>query len=212
MKRDKTGGLHNKKEEVEEKKNDIASSEVSQKETCSLISYEEQLKKKKEEYDNLWDKYLRLCADFDNARKRWVREKEEVVKYASFSLLQELLVVLDEMEQGLKMAREHSNIKEISKGLELMLNNFINILDKRGVKKIEAEGKEFDPHLHEIIGSKEVEGNIEKPIVLEEIQKGYFFENKILRIAKVIVGVSKQAQKEEGREEKSIEEKDEEPT
>lgn len=166
--------------------------------------------KGKEEYNALWEKYVRMCADFTNARKRWDREKEDLIKFSTSSLMRELLVVLDEAEQALKMVKEHSNIEEIIKGLEMTYNNFLSLLKKRGLEPIESVGKFFDPHLHEIIATREVEDKIEKPIVLEEVQKGYMLEDKVLRPSKVIVGVEKQAaeNKQEGKEEKEQETKD----
>jgi len=154
-----------------------------------------------ENCDILRDKYMRVCADFSNARKRWDREKEDIIKFSDFSLLRDLLIVLDEAEQALKMVKEHSNIAEIIKGLEMTYNNFLNILKKRGLKVIDSVGKSFDPHLHEVIASKDVNENIDKPIVLEEIQRGYLLEDKVLRPARVIVGIKKQSS--EDREQKT---------
>lgn len=161
--------------------------------------HDQNLDKKKEkeseakvkEYDVLWDKYLRTNAEFENARKRWEREKEDVLKFANYSLLKEVIIILDEMEQALKMVKEHSNIDEISKGLEIMYNNFLKVLHKRGFKYIEAKGKKFDPHLHEIVTTKDVDSDDQDHMVLEEIQKGYLLEDKVLRTAKVIVGIKR---------------------
>lgn len=173
---------HQEKIEQDKLKEDILSKK---------LSLEEILSKKEEEYNVLWDKYLRLCADFDNARKRWEREKEDTIKFANFILLKDITVVLDEMEQALKIIKEHSDITEIVKGLQMCYDNFIGVLKKRGLISIDAKGRKFDPHFHEIVGSKEVEGDQEH-IVLEEVQKGYLFENKLLRTSKVIIGVKKQ--------------------
>lgn len=144
---------------------------------------------KEKEYIVLWDKYVRLCADFENTRKRWERERSEVIRFANFSLLQDLIVMVDELEQALKMVQHHSNIDEIEKGFKMICSNFKAMLQRKGLKEIEAKGKKFDPHLHEIIASKEVEDSQEEHIVLEDVQKGYLFEDKVLRTAKVIIGV-----------------------
>lgn len=156
-----------------------------------IAPLEQELETKTNEYNALWDKYLRLNAEFENARKRWQREREDVLKFANFSLLKEVLIILDEMEQALKMIKEHSNIDEISKGLEMMYNNFLKILSSRGFKYIEVKGKTFDPHLHEIVATKDVEDDEQDHKVLEEVQKGYLLEDKVLRTAKVIVGKKK---------------------
>jgi molecular chaperone GrpE len=143
------------------------------------------------------DKYMRACADFANARKRWDREKEDLIKFSNSSLLRDLLIVLDESEQALKMVKEHGNIEEIIKGLEMAHNNFLNILKKQGLEPMECVGKNFDPHLHEVIASKDVNENIDKPVVLEEIQRGYLLEDKVLRPARVIVGIGKKPETRE---------------
>ncbi len=162
----------------------------------------------KEDYAALWEKYVRMCADFTNARKRWDREKEELIKFSTSSLLRDLLIVLDEAEQALKMVKEHSNIEEIIKGLEMAHNNFLNLLKKRGLMPIESIGRFFDPHLHEIVATKEVE-DADKPVVLDEVQKGYMLGDKVLRPSKVIVGVQKQANNIEAQELEEAEEKPE---
>jgi len=190
-----------KKEEQDKEK------EASDKEKKKEVSLEKELEDKKKEHDVVLDKYLRICAEFDNARKRWEKEKEEVVKFANFVLLRDLLVILDEMEQAVKMIKEHQNIIEIAKGLEIMFNNFTNTLKKRGIEPIEAKGKKFDPHIHEIAAARGVEEDIDEPIVLEEVQKGYTLEGKVLRTAKVIVGIHKKA---EAKEEKATAEAEEE--
>jgi molecular chaperone GrpE len=168
------------------------------KEEKAPVLPEEELKKKKEECDGLLDKYMRLGAEFDNARKRWLKEREEIIRFANASLLGEFIVILDETEQALKMAREHADSGEIVKGIELIYNNFLNIFKKKDLKVIETEGKKFDPHFHEIVTSREVENDEDEHKILEEVQKGYMLENRVLRTSKVIVGIKKQ--KTEDRE------------
>ncbi|UCG35427.1 MAG: nucleotide exchange factor GrpE [Candidatus Omnitrophota bacterium] len=153
------------------------------------------LEKQGQELEALRDKYIRLGAEFDNARKRWEREKEDVIKFANYSLLKDLTIVLDEMEQALRMVKEHSDFEQIAKGIELTYNNLLGVLFKKGLKTIEAAGKKFDPHFHEIVASREIEEGDEH-LVLEEIQKGYLFGDKVLRTSKVIVGVKKKEKAE----------------
>ncbi|MCK9614157.1 MAG: nucleotide exchange factor GrpE [Candidatus Omnitrophica bacterium] len=167
-------------------------------------------KEKKEDYDALWGKYTRICADFANARKRWDREKEDLIKFSTSSLIRDLLIVLDESEQALKMVKEHGNIEEIIKGLEMAYNNFVNLLKKRGLTPIESIGRFFDPHLHEIVATKEVDDSTDKPMVLEEIQKGYMLEDKVLRPSRVIVGIKKQSTENRGQSTDNREQKTEE--
>lgn len=182
------------KQANEEKKEDI----VVQNDNDEIISPEKVLEKKQQEYDELWNKYLHLCADFENARKRWAKEKEEVIKFANFSLLKQLLVVVDEIGQAVKAINEHKNSSdEIMKGLQLLYNNFMDVFNKSGVRAIEAQGKKFDPHVHEIVVSREIEDG-DDHVVLEEIQKGYLLGDKLLRTSKVIIGIKKVLELKEG--------------
>lgn len=170
--------ISDKKEQQPEKK--------QEEEVCEI----DELTKLNVKYEELWDKYVRLCAEFDNTRKRWERERTEIIRFANFSLLRDLIVVLDEMEHALAAVKQHANIEEVVKGLEMTYNNFWNALKRSGVLVVEAKGKKFDPHVHEIIASRETEDE-EEHIILEEVQKGYLFEDKLLRTAKVIVSVKK---------------------
>ncbi|MCP4651767.1 MAG: nucleotide exchange factor GrpE [Candidatus Omnitrophica bacterium] len=149
---------------------------------------EEDLKEVQRQRDDFSNKHLRICADFDNARKRWDREKTEVIKFANFTLLRELTSVLDDIDHALKAAREHAGSEEILKGLEMTHKNFLSILTKKGVEIIETDGKKFDPYVHEIITSAPAPQEQEH-MILQEVQRGYLYEGKVLRTAKVIVGV-----------------------
>ena len=166
------------KEKEKNKENHI-NQEVEKTEESEKIDMKkfEEIKKKAQEYNSLWDKYLRVCAELDNARKRWEREKEEVIKFANFKLMKEIISFLDNLEKTIE-------------GMKLTYKNFLNLLSQFGLKKIEAKGKKFDPYYHEIVGQKEVDGGKEH-IVLEEVQPGYLLEDKVLRTSKVIVGVRK---------------------
>ncbi len=167
----------------------------------------EEIKKKASEYDALWNKHLRLCADFDNVRKRWEREKLELIKFGNFRLIKELIVILDELQHALRIAKEHNSDDEIIKGVGITSDNLFGILKSYGLKIIDAVGKSFDPHCHEIVGQRETEDENEH-FVLEEVQRGYFLEEKVLRTSKVIVGIKKKdVPREEVPEEPDIEDK-----
>jgi len=152
--------------------------------------FEGELKKKSGEYEQLWSKYLRLHADFDNSRKRWDREKGEMFRFANYRLILDLVVVLDDLEHALRMGKEHNAGEQMLKGIEIALNRFFSILQKCGLERIETKGRKFDPHCHEIVGQKEIDEG-EEHMVLEEVQKGYFLNEKVLRTAKVIISVKK---------------------
>jgi len=154
------------------------------------------------ERDAFWDKYLRVTADFDNAQKRWDRERQELLRLANFSLLRELIVTVDELEQAIRIVKEHGNTKEIIQGLEMTHKNLLSILRKQGVEQIQTEGKKFDPHLHEIVGQKQTDED--EHIIVEEAQKGYLLSNKLLRTAKVIINVKVPTPNEEKDGEEEI--------
>jgi len=202
----------NKEKDIEKNKikEEAAQETKSELEKVSLTGEEtEELRRKASEYDSLWDKYLRVCADFDNARKRWEKENKDLVKFANHNLIRELIVIVDELEHALKATKEHSSQEEITKGIKITYNNLLNLLKKEGLVPIEAKGKKFDPHIHEIVGQREID-KVEEHIVLEEIQKGYLLGDKVLRTSKVIVAVKRhitddREQKTEDKEQRTKE-------
>ena len=159
---------------------------------------QEQLDASLKEVAELKDKYIRLAAEFDNARKRHERERIDLIKFANSNILRELTSVLDTMAQALKMAHDHKSVDKITHGMELVEGNLLKIMKEHGLKEIETKGVVFDPHLHEIVASREIDSD-EGPehVILEEVQKGYMYEDKLLRTAKVIIGVHKKESNEE---------------
>ena len=170
--------------------------ELNQAKEKDPVDLLEQLEKKQIEYETLLDKHLRLGAEFDNVRKRWEREKQDIHSFSNFRLINELIVIVDALEQALKVEREHNVDVEVMKGVEIIYKNLLSILNKHGVKAIEAVGNKFDPHIHEIVGQKECDDK-EEHIVLEDAQKGYMLEDKLLRTSKVIIGINKKTQETE---------------
>lgn len=138
------------------------------------------------------DKYIRLYAEFDNARKRMERERSEFIKYANEGLLADFLNILDDLERSVEAARaKHEDYEAFLKGIELVMAHVYDLLKRNGIKTMEARGKKFDPHCHEVLMQEESE-NHDDGEVLEEFQKGYFLEDKVLRTAKVKVAKKKQ--------------------
>ena len=133
------------------------------------------------------DRYVRLYADFENARKRVEREKQEFVKYANEELLIEFLNVLDDLERTVDAAKaKHQDYEAFLKGVELVMAHLYEMLKQNGVKPIEAKGKKFDPHSHEVL-MQEDRDDMEEGTVIEELQKGYTLADKVVRTAKVKV-------------------------
>ncbi len=130
------------------------------------------------------DAYLRLAADFDNYRKRVVREHAELTARANERLVNELLPVLDDLERALEAAAEHEEAK-LEEGVQLVHRSLASLLQRHGLTEIAAEGA-FDPHVHEALLAQPAE-DAEEGSVLQVLQKGYKLGDKVLRPARVIV-------------------------
>ena len=132
-------------------------------------------------------KYLHLLADSDNARKRMLKERQELIDYASRNLILEFLHPIDHMENALKFTEDASDeVKHWAAGFVMILNQFKDVLTNHGIKPVESIGKQFDPHLHDAIEMVETD---EHPpgVVIEENIKGYVIGDKVLRPARVKV-------------------------
>lgn len=144
-----------------------------------------QLEKK---YNELNDSHLRLMAEFDNYRKRTLREKAELIKSGGETILSNLLPVIDDFERAMQNIRSAEDIKSIEEGVELIFNKFLSFLNQQGVKPIEAIGKPFDTELFEAIATIPAPEQDLKGKVLDCVQTGYTLNEKVLRHAKVVVG------------------------
>jgi molecular chaperone GrpE len=134
-----------------------------------------------------WDRILRLQADFENTRKRLEREKQDFVKFANEGILTDLLNVLDDLERSLDVADAgQKDVNVFLKGVEMVLAHLYDLLKDYGIKPIEAAGKIFDPNYHEALMQVENKDLPEHTIV-EELQKGYLLNDRVLRTAKVKV-------------------------
>ena len=146
----------------------------------------------------LKDRLLRAQAEWDNSRKRILREKEEAVRYAGEAFLERLLPVLDNFEMGMQAAKSATDAKAIAQGLEMVLAQFQQALRDSGVEVIDAVGKPFDPHRHEALGHHESDEHPEGH-VLTQMRKGYKLKDRLLRAASVFVAKppeGKQARKD----------------
>jgi molecular chaperone GrpE len=134
----------------------------------------------------LKDRLLRAQAEWDNSRKRILREKEDAVRYAGEALLERLLPVLDNFEMGMQAAKTATDPKAIVQGFEMVQSQFQQVLKDAGVETIDAVGQPFDPHRHEALGHHESEDQPEGH-VLTQMRKGYKLKDRLLRPASVFV-------------------------
>ncbi len=141
-----------------------------------------------EEFKNIEDKYLRLYADFENFRRRTSSERLELFKTASQEVLVSLLPVIDDFERALKSMQTAKDVAPVKEGIELVNNKLKSILQTKGLKPMESLGKDFDPDFHEAITKIPAPADDMKGKVVEEVEKGYFLGDKVIRFAKVVVG------------------------
>lgn len=136
----------------------------------------------------LWkDKFLRLQAEFDNYRKRTLKEKMELVERGGSEVLKAMLPVADDIDRALDAMRKSDDVEAIRSGVELIAQKFGDTLRARGVKEIEAVGLELDTDLHEAV-ARFPAGAEKSGRIIDVVQKGYLLGDKVLRFAKVVVG------------------------
>jgi molecular chaperone GrpE len=138
------------------------------------------------------ERLIRSQADFDNFRKRLAREKEDAIRYANESLLESLLPIVDNFELGLQAAETASDAKTIALGMNMVKTQIQRLLADFGVEEILAEGRPFDPHLHEAIAQEPSEDRPEGT-VLAQRRKGYKLRDRLLRPAAVVVATAPEA-------------------
>jgi len=156
----------------------------------------EEYEKLKQEAADYKDKWVRLYAEFENVRKRFDRDKMEFTKYANEALVTEFLSILDDLERSVQAANtKHQDYESFLKGVELVMAHIYDLLKKNNVRPIESVGKPFDPHCQEVLLQEETE-TAQDRMVLEELQKGYYLGERVVRTAKVKVAVNKGKEKE----------------
>lgn len=175
-------------EDAEVEVNDVApDSSDEPEEGADLEALKELLQQKELEVEKEKKEYLFLMAEFDNFRKRTVRERADLIKSASEKALKGLLPIVDDFERGLDAIRDTTDAEAVKEGMELIYNKFVKYLADNGVKEIESTGKPFDTELHEAVAMVPAEKEDEKGAVKDTVQKGYMLNDKVLRHAKVVV-------------------------
>ena len=191
--------MNDKEQEIQENVvdnlNDINETEntnEANEEACEVLTEEEALQKEldgaNEKIATLEDKYLRQVAEFDNYRKRTMKEKAELIKNGGERTIESILPVLDDFERALSNMAKDENASEIMTGVELIYNKFVGILKQNGLQKIETEGAEFNTDFHEAIAMIPTPNEELKGEILDCVQAGYTLNDKVIRHAKVAVG------------------------
>lgn len=165
----------------EEKEENISE---EQETTSSEENNPENLQKK---VDELNDKYIRLAAEYDNYRRRTVKEKMELIKSGGENVLISILPVIDNFERALKAIEESSDIDAVKDGIELIYTNFLDFLKQKGITEIEAKDLVLDTDLHEAVAQVPSQDENSKGKIIDVIEKGYKHNDKVIRFAKVVV-------------------------
>ena len=134
------------------------------------------------------DKYLRLSAEFDNYRKRTLKEKMDLTKMGGETVLLKILPVVDNLERAMLSIRETSDIEAVKQGIELIYSNFQDFLKQNGIQEIECLNQDFNSDIHEALTKIPVANPEEKGKVVDVIEKGYYLYDRVIRFARVVVG------------------------
>ena len=166
------------------KENDAPSVKMTKTELLKKIEELQKLEKKNH------DLYIRSQADIDNVKKRFQKEKGELVKYSNELLIKQLLPVIDSLKKAVDHSQNEKSTDALREGVELTLKGLTDTLEKAGLEKVKAIGEPFDPNFHEAISEQE-DNTKESGIILKELQNGYILNQRLIRPAMVIVNKNK---------------------
>lgn len=179
------------KKKKESKKAENVESVVEENQVSENTNEETKVEKEltpEEKYNELNNRFLRLYAEFENYRKRTNKERLDLITNANSDLLKDLIPVIDDFERAITNNTDADDIEGIKEGFSLIYNKYKGLLQSKGLKAMEAKGEVFDPELHEAIANLPTEDKKMKGKVIDDVEKGYFLNDKVLRFAKVVVG------------------------
>ncbi len=164
-----------------------ADDEAEASEMTSIEALTRQLDEEKEKLEKEKKEYLFLMAEFDNFRKRTLREKGDIIRNAAEKVLSGLLPIVDDFERGIEANKEIDNAESLKEGMEIIYNKLIKYLEQNGVKAMDTTGKPFDSETQEAIAMVPAADDDQKGMVIDTPTKGYMLNDKVLRHAKVVV-------------------------
>ena len=179
---------------IEENENVNANETMSTEntDTSNLEKEENEVDQKQEMGEKLAalnDKYLRLYSEFENYRKRTNQEKADLLKYGSEEMIKSILPVVDDYERAIQAFGENEDNAALKEGVVLIYNKLMNILQQKGLKAINAKGEKFDENLHEAVAQFPAANEEDKGNVVDEVLKGYYLNDKVIRYSKVVVAI-----------------------
>lgn len=142
-----------------------------------------------EKLTELNDKYLRLYSEFENYRKRTNQEKADLIKYGSEDTIKAILPIVDDYERAIQAFGENEDNAALKEGVVLIYNKLMTTLQQKGLKAIEAKGEKFDENLHEAVAQFPASDDEQKGKVIDEVVKGYYLNDKVIRYSKVVVAI-----------------------
>ena len=190
----------NEKKEIDEKEEELKDTQATeeqgeegkaeepQAEVAEEAEAKDPLEAAKEKIEELNDKYLRKVAEFDNYRKRTMKEKAELILNGGERTITKILPVIDDMERAIENGKKTEDVETLREGMDLIYKKFMNILKGEGVERIDTEGKDFNTDYHEAVAMVPGMGDDKKGKVIDSIQTGYTLNGKVIRYAKVAVG------------------------
>lgn len=160
----------------------------SQEEQSNEVEELDEVAKLKAELEESNNKFLRLYAEFDNYKRRTSKERIDYMQSAGKEVILSLLPILDDFERGLEAMNSASDVLSVKEGVDLIYQKLLSTLNQKGLKPMEVVGEVFDADFHEAIANIPVQDENQKGKIIEELQKGYLLNDKILRFAKVVTG------------------------
>lgn len=179
-------------EKIEQNENlDIESSQEIEEMRVRILELESNLAEIEKERNELKENNLRKTAEFENLRKRAIKEKQDMIDYANERLLYQFLTIIDDLSNALEASKKSNDFDSLAKGVELIYNKTVKLFEDQGVSAIENPvGKEFDVHYHEALAH--FPSDLPENSVVQEIQKGYLIKDKVLRHTKVATSAGKE--------------------
>lgn len=181
-----------KSNQVEREEKDNTKTDSTEDVNTEVENKEENKEEKEptveEQLKEFQGKFVRLYADFENYRKRTNKEKVDLLSSASAGVVKDMLTVLDDFERAIANNENVEDPQALKEGFSLIYNKFKGVLEGKGLKPMDAKGKEFDSELHEAVANMPTEDKDQKGKVIDDVEKGYYLNDKVIRFAKVVVG------------------------
>ena len=179
-----------KEKEIQEEKDSQATDQVNENaetENSQEVNEEQAEPTWEDKYNEVNDKFVRLYAEFDNYRRRTNKERIDLIGSASAGVIKDMIPVLDDLERAILNNEKSEDIKAVKEGFVLVSNKFKSILEGKGLKPMDSKGKPFDSELHEAIANVPAPDKKMKGKVVDDVEKGYLLNDKVVRFAKVVV-------------------------